>query len=56
MGTATTETIQKMEEWCLKNVRDSIDWHVNGNRDAGKQMSVVSEQRELHGKLLAEKS
>lgn len=39
MGTYTVETMEKMEEWCIGNVREAVE--------KGRLVSPVVEQRDL---------
>jgi len=39
MGTYTIETQEKMEKWCIGNVRKAVS--------EGKLMSIVPEQKDL---------
>jgi glyoxylate reductase len=39
MGTWTVETQQKMEEWCIGNVRSAVE--------KGELVSIVGEQKDL---------
>ena len=55
LGTYTFETMKKMEEWCIGNVRAGVAWSADGDEDAGRTMSVIPEHKEIWEKMLDEK-